>query len=637
MLPIHALRPAFEAALDAGPVVVQAPTGSGKSTEIPRWCLARGRVLVVEPRRVACRSLAERVAGLEGTPLGDRVGYRVRDDDRSGGATRLLYATPGVVLRMLADDALAGFETVIVDELHERTLDVDLVLALCRERVRAALVVMSATLDSGAVAGWLQAADLRGEGRTFPVDHRYLGEGSELPDGRGLTERVAAALARVDHPGDVLVFLPGKAEIARVEQGLRGRRELGPLTILPLHGGLSLDEQRAAFGTTPHRKVVLATNVAETSVTLPGIGVVIDSGLVRRTRYHDGRGYLTLLPVAEDQADQRAGRAGRTGPGLCLRLWGARARLDARTPPEVYRESLVPLVLAAAACGARVDRLPFLDPPRGYAPGRRPGRPGGPRGPGRRRPHPAGARPSSAYPSIRAMGACWWRRRARPRWRTWWTWSPPSRWIGRSSPRGRPPPTRPMTCGIRAVTWWRRSGRFGRVSRNAMDYERLRCGRRARTPAGYGACTGCRRCPGRVSSIVGAWRWWRWRPTGGWPMWPGTASARWRGATGAPSCPWPGRAPWRCWWRRRLAARWRRPSSSTAAPSAATRARRRSWPPARCRCPSRGCWRAAWAASRWGRCGAKATRSSPRSRWCTPAACSAPERPSPRGRWPGRR
>ncbi|MCB9550299.1 MAG: ATP-dependent RNA helicase [Myxococcales bacterium] len=362
-LPIHALRAAFDAALAAGPVVVSAPTGSGKSTEIPRWCLGRGRVLVVEPRRVACRSLAERVAELEGAALGGLVGYRVRDDDRSSAATRLLFATPGVVLRMLAADALAGWDTVVLDELHERTLDVDLLLALCRARVRGRLVAMSATLDDEAVAAFLGGVALRGEGRTFPVEHRYLSDDARLPDAGDLPARVAAALDRAAHPGDVLVFLPGKAEILRVEQSLRR----ADLSIVPLHGGLSLDEQRAAFRPTPHRKVVLATNVAETSITLPGIGVVIDAGLVRRTRYHDGRGYLTLLPVAADQADQRAGRAGRTGPGLCLRLWGARARLDARTPPEVHRESLVPLVLASAACGARVDDLPFLDAPRAYA------------------------------------------------------------------------------------------------------------------------------------------------------------------------------------------------------------------------------------------------------------------------------
>jgi len=358
-LPIDALRPAFEA--QTGTLVVSAPTGSGKSTQIPRWCA--GPVLVVEPRRVACRSLAVRVAELESTRLGGTVGYRVRGDDRSSAKTRVLFATPGVVLRMLAGGATDAYATVVLDEFHERTLDVDLLLALLLKRGDR-LIVMSATLDGDRVAEHVGGVHLHGEGRTFPVVSHYLAGDALLPDVRGLERRVCAAVdAAADDPGDILVFLPGKAEIASVSQALRGR----DLAILPLHGGLSLDEQSRAFAPARRRKVICATNVAETSITLPGVGVVIDSGLVRRTRYHGGRGFLTLLPVASDSAEQRTGRAGRTASGVCYRLWSQAANLLPSTPPEIHRESLVPLVIAAAACGARPGDLPFLDPAKDHA------------------------------------------------------------------------------------------------------------------------------------------------------------------------------------------------------------------------------------------------------------------------------
>lgn len=363
-LPIDALEPDLRARLDAGSVVVSAPTGSGKSTRVPVWCLGRGPTLVVEPRRVACRGLAARVADELGERLGGRVGYRVRDDDRSGRDTELLFVTPGVALRMRAADGLAGWAVVVLDEFHERSLDVDLLAALLR-RDGARLVVMSATLDAERIAAWLGGPHLAAEGRTWPVDVRHLPGGALLPEARGLESRVRAALdAARDDPGDVLVFLPGKAEIGAAERALAGRADL---SVIPLHGGLGLDAQAAVFRPTPRRKVVLATNVAETSLTVPGIGVVVDAGLVRRTHYRGGRGFLALGPVAQDSADQRAGRAGRTAAGVCYRLWSAQARLESSTPPEVYRESLVPLVLGAAACDAACADLPFLDAPHGHA------------------------------------------------------------------------------------------------------------------------------------------------------------------------------------------------------------------------------------------------------------------------------
>ncbi len=360
-LPIHALRAEFDRRRGDPRLVVSAPTGSGKSTEIPRWC--DGRVLVVEPRRVACRALAQRVAELEGTSLGGAVGYRVKDERRATDDTRIVFATPGLVLRAWSE--VARFDTLVIDELHERSLDVDLLLGLAMQRFAGRLIVMSATVDGDRVGAHLGAHHLRGEGRVYPLTIRHLGTEPLLPDPRGLESRIAQALdACRDAPGDVLVFLPGKAEIAECARALGGRRDVD---VVLLHGELALDDQRRAFDASARRKVILSTNVAETSLTIPGVGVVIDAGLVRQTRYHQGRGFLTLVPIADDSAAQRAGRAGRTGPGLVIRLWSAAARLAAVTLPEVHRESLVPMVLGAAACGVTLGDLPLLDRPKDAA------------------------------------------------------------------------------------------------------------------------------------------------------------------------------------------------------------------------------------------------------------------------------
>ena len=361
-LPIEPLKGAILDALAQDPLVVTAPTGSGKSTMVPRWATALGRVLVVEPRRVACRALASRVAQLDGVRLGGaEVGYRVRDEDRARRDTHLTFVTPGVALRMLAQDALADFQVLVLDELHERRLDVDLLLALALARFQGHLVAMSATLDGPRVAEFLRGQHVHAPGRLHPVNVHHAPGHALLPDTRGLDARLATALRRAaQDPGDILVFLPGKAEIAAA---LSVAQRAGDYDALPLHGGLTLDQQARVFRPTRRRKVILSTNVAETSLTIPGVGVVIDSGLVRRTQYHRGRGFLTLTPVALDAADQRAGRAGRTAPGVCYRLWDRAAQLAARTPPEVARESLVPLLMGAAACDARPEDLRWLDTP----------------------------------------------------------------------------------------------------------------------------------------------------------------------------------------------------------------------------------------------------------------------------------
>ncbi len=356
-LPVNALREIYLAT--RGPIVITAPTGSGKSTQVPRWAAQRGPVVVVEPRRVACRALASRVASLEGSALGKRIGYQVRDENRISPETVVRFVTPGIALRQM--NALKETPTVILDELHERRLDVDLLLALLMNAPKTQLVAMSATLDGPRVAAHLGGTLLQADGRLHPVDIRHHDAGETLPNPRDLDRRIAEVVRTLDAPGDVLVFLPGKAEIAAAELALRSL----PVDLVPLHGGLSLDAQSRVFEPTKRRKVVLSTNVAETSLTVPGIGVVIDSGLVRRTSYHRGRAHLALLPIAQDAADQRAGRAGRTGPGVCIRLWARRGALEERTPPEIHRESLVPLLLSAAACGhPDVERLPLLDPPK---------------------------------------------------------------------------------------------------------------------------------------------------------------------------------------------------------------------------------------------------------------------------------
>ncbi len=364
-LPIDAIRKEVLAHPQGARLVLSSPTGSGKSTQVPRWFSERGPVLVVEPRRVACRSLALRISELEGSSPGERVGYVVRDDRKATDNTQIVFATPGVVLRMVRNGDHGRFQTLIIDEFHERSLDTDLLMALFHRDAKQTLIVMSATLDGDRVAKHLGGLHVHAPGRVHPVTTHYLGSLNNPPSDQDLENRVSLAVQKAEkNPGDILVFLPGKGEISAVESRLKNRSDL---TVLPLHGGLSLSEQGRIFEKANKKKVILSTNVAETSLTVPGVGVVIDSGLVRQTRYYRGRGFLSLVSVARDSADQRSGRAGRTGPGVCYRLWSEAAKLEAVTRPEIHREGLVPLVLSAAACGEKVDSLPLLDPPKPYA------------------------------------------------------------------------------------------------------------------------------------------------------------------------------------------------------------------------------------------------------------------------------
>lgn len=362
-LPIDAIQGAFREALEQrGRVVVTAPTGSGKSTRVPLWCRRWGRVLVVEPRRLACRSLARWVAKGQGEAPGGSIGYAVRHEARYTPETQVVYATPGTVVRMLQGGPLP-FDVLVLDEFHERQVDVDLVLALAQARGQGKLVLMSATLAARRLAGWLDAELIEGEGRTFPVSLSHT-EQPPLPSERDLADRVRDAVQGTleAFEGDVLVFLPGKGEIGACARALASCAA----EVLPLHGGSSRREQESVFRETGPRRVVLATNVAETSITLPRVEVVIDSGLVRQTRYHHGRSVLRLVPVAADAAEQRRGRAGRVGPGHCVRLWNAAAKLDGVTSPEIHRSELADATLAVAAAGFSMSELRFPDPPETY-------------------------------------------------------------------------------------------------------------------------------------------------------------------------------------------------------------------------------------------------------------------------------
>ncbi|HKD55661.1 MAG TPA: ATP-dependent helicase HrpB [Steroidobacteraceae bacterium] len=391
-LPIDEALPALREALRTHTAaVLQAPPGAGKSTVVPLALLAESwarakRLVMLEPRRLAARAIAMRMAHTLGEAVGDTVGYRMRLDTRVSRATRVEVVTEGVLTRMLQEDpALEGIAAVIFDEFHERSLQADLGLALTLD-ARATLapdvrlLVMSATLDGAAVAQLLGGAPLvSAPGRTFGVETRYAGAGLPLlpvvPGTRTphSPERLVAQLVRRalhEERGDVLVFLPGAREIRRVQSLLEEERETSGAALLPLFGELSAEAQDAALapGAAGTRKVVLATNIAETSLTIPGVRVVVDSGLVRRARFDPVTGMTRLETqrISRASAEQRQGRAGRIEAGVCYRAWseGAQAMLSAFTPPEISDADLVPLALELASWGAAdAGELEWLDAP----------------------------------------------------------------------------------------------------------------------------------------------------------------------------------------------------------------------------------------------------------------------------------
>ncbi len=379
LLPIHAAIPEIKAHLSASSLaIVQAPPGAGKSTVLPLalldepWLKGR-RILMLEPRRLAARSVAARMAHTLGEAVGQTVGYRVRFEHRTGPRTRLEVVTEGILTRrMQADPGLDGVGLVIFDEFHERGLDADLALALCRDAQRhlrddLRILIMSATLDADALGAALDnPAIVIASGRQYPVEVTYLAREIAGPLYAVMADAVSRAL--FGGAGDLLAFLPGVSDIARALALIAERHP--DIATLPLHGELSLDAQQIALDPDPRgrRKIVLATSIAETSLTIEGIGIVIDCGYARVPRF-DARTGLTRLETARitrDSADQRAGRAGRLGPGVCHRLWTpeTHAQLVPTRRPEILEADLTPLRLELAQWGGReAGDVRWITPP----------------------------------------------------------------------------------------------------------------------------------------------------------------------------------------------------------------------------------------------------------------------------------
>jgi ATP-dependent helicase HrpB len=377
-LPIDDALPALTAALHTRNVaVLVAPPGAGKTTRVPLvlaqepW--ATGKVLVLEPRRIAARAAADRMARTLNERTGDTVGLRVRFGSKVSARTRIEVVTEGVFTRLILDDPeLKGVAVVLFDEFHERSLDADLGLALARDaqqglREDLKILVMSATIDGARVAALLgDAPVVESQGRAFPVETRYLGRDPRVRIEDQMTDAVVRALRA--EPGSVLAFLPGAAEIRRTETLLKERTDAAT-DVVALYGALDAETQDRAISPAPagRRKVVLATSIAETSLTIEGVRIVVDSGLARVPRYEPDVGLTRLetVRVSRAAADQRRGRAGRTESGVCYRLWDEpqTASLEAYARPEILSSDLSSFVLDLAAWGAAPEALSFLDPP----------------------------------------------------------------------------------------------------------------------------------------------------------------------------------------------------------------------------------------------------------------------------------
>jgi ATP-dependent helicase HrpB len=380
-LPIdHVLGDLAETLARENTAVLVAPPGAGKTTRVPLalfdepWARNK-KILVLEPRRIAARASAERMARTLGERVGETVGYRVRFGSKVSRATRIEVVTEGIFTRQILDDPeLSGVAAVLFDEFHERSLDADLGLALARDaqtglREDLRILVMSATLDGARVGRLLGDAPLiESEGRAFPVETRYVGRKSDMPVERQMAETIASALRA--EPGSVLAFLPGAAEIRRTETMLRERVSDPSVEIVALFGALEASVQDRAIAPAPPgtRKVVLATSIAETSLTIEGVRIVVDCGLSRVPRYEPGIGLTRLetVRVSRAAADQRRGRAGRIEPGICYRLWDEPQTnsLEPFTRPEILASDLSSLVLDLAQWGVSDSAtLAFLDPP----------------------------------------------------------------------------------------------------------------------------------------------------------------------------------------------------------------------------------------------------------------------------------
>lgn len=375
--PIDTLLPQIRASLVAHPrLVLEAPPGAGKTTQVPPALLNEGwlagsKIVMLEPRRVAARAAASFMAQQRGENVGQTIGYRIRFDNKVSAQTRIEVVTEGILTRMLQDDpGLDGIGALLFDEFHERHLAGDLGLALALD-VQASLrpdlriVLMSATLDGERLADLLDAPRLSSAGRSWPVSVAHFPARRE--EALEVQTRRAVEHALAEHPGDVLVFLPGQREIARVEQALSASTTARGVDVLMLHGDLPVEQQSRVLQPDPqgHRRVVLATNVAESSVTLPGVRVVIDSGLAREPRYDPNSGFsrLDVVAIAQASADQRVGRAGRVAEGWAYRLWPQSQRLEPQRRPEIAQVELAGLVLELAAWGSTDLRFVDVPPP----------------------------------------------------------------------------------------------------------------------------------------------------------------------------------------------------------------------------------------------------------------------------------
>lgn len=364
--------------LSQNTIILQAPPGAGKSTVLPLELLNEPwlnghKILMLEPRRLATRAVANRMSYLLSESIGETVGYRIRFDNKTSSKTRIEVLTEGILTRMLQqDNALDGVGLVIFDEFHERSLHADLALALCREsqqilREDLRILIMSATLDGEKLSSLLNNAPvITSKGRQYPVEIKYAPQEEHLPIHLQVTKAIKKALR--EEEGDLLVFLPGAGEIHRTADLLE--KDFSGIKIYPLYGDLPQKEQQAAIMPDPHgrRKVVLATSIAETSLTIEGIKVVIDSGYARVSRFdpRSGLSRLETVKVTKDAADQRAGRAGRLGPGIAYRLWseGANHHLTDHRKPEIMEADLAPMVLELINWGAKdIRNLTWLTPP----------------------------------------------------------------------------------------------------------------------------------------------------------------------------------------------------------------------------------------------------------------------------------
>jgi len=367
-LPIDSLQDGLVAACGrVRRLVLRAPTGSGKSTRIPQMLLdlnlVQGQIVVLQPRRIAARLLAARIAQEREVRLGGEVGYQIRFERVESAQTRIKFVTEALLLRQMASDPeLKGVGAVVFDEFHERNLHSDVALALARRlqethRPDLLIMAMSATLDTDAVAKWLGSAEtLAADGRAYPVqiEYTHMPRNSTRPIWDAAADQVRRVLQEEDE-GDILVFMPGSYEIMRTIGAVRNLPESGGVDVLPLYGELPPEEQDRAVKPSPGRKVIVATNVAETSLTIPGVRAVVDAGLARIARFDPHRGIDTLLvePVSQASAEQRAGRAGRTGPGRCIRLWSQtdhEAR-PLREVPEIKRVDLSETILLLLSSG----------------------------------------------------------------------------------------------------------------------------------------------------------------------------------------------------------------------------------------------------------------------------------------------